>query len=46
MTTPEDTGSGAHDVTVTWAAGGTACFRFDGSGGIVPLNGGDVTGIP
>jgi hypothetical protein len=46
VTTPEDTGSGAYDVTVTWAAGGTACFRFDGSGGIAPLNGGDVTAVP
>lgn len=45
-TTPEGTGPGAYDMTVTWAAGETACFRFDGTGGIVPLNGGDLTGIP
>ncbi|MEY2244210.1 DUF2264 domain-containing protein [Streptomyces sp. BF23-18] len=46
VTTPEDTGSGAYDVAVSWAAGGTASFRFDGTRGIVPLDGGDVTGIP
>ncbi|MEU6274763.1 DUF2264 domain-containing protein [Streptomyces populi] len=46
VTAPEGAGQGAYDVTVAWTAGGTAGFRFDGTGGVAPLTGGGSTGVP
>ncbi|MET7984945.1 DUF2264 domain-containing protein [Streptomyces sp. NPDC005281] len=46
VTASEDAGPGAYGLTVTWTAGGTAGFRFDGTGGIVHPGGGDFTGSP
>ncbi|MGW0965670.1 DUF2264 domain-containing protein [Streptomyces sp. NPDC002516] len=46
VTTPEGATPGAHDLTVTWTGGGTAGFRFDGAGGIVPLDGAGPSTVP